>query len=168
MAAIIVVAALSVGFAVDRVEKITEDEAIMHGNLVMINASEAPQAQVEEQRNIAAENAVTLYLDEKKSEYGVIDLQTGFVVYSSSETHRVYEQWRGSDAATQNGWTDEYLAANLAIVYAEYTVEYDNTKVPTDGGDIRCYFYLIRDLPDSDYRIWTVSYDVGDSHSRMP
>ena len=48
----------------------------------------------------------------------------------------------GSELAHARGWTDEYLTEHFVVVKAIYTIEYDHTKTPIDGGYTISYFYL--------------------------
>lgn len=49
----------------------------------------------------------------------------------------------------------------MIAVYAEYTVDYDNTKVPYGEGDIKVYFYLVRADSNSPWLIWDQRFDVN-------
>ncbi|WP_160317155.1 DUF4829 domain-containing protein [Oxobacter pfennigii] len=93
---------------------------------------------------------------------GVISLTIDKVEVSDNRTQRIKEQYTGSDLAKSYGWSDNYIHDNLIAVYAEYTVDYDNTKVPYDEGKITQYFYLVRTNSNSPWRIWASSYDISD------
>lgn len=94
---------------------------------------------------------------EKPGDLGVLNLTVGKVAVSDAETERVKEMYSGSDLAKQNGWSDAFIAENLIAISAEYTVDYDNTKVPYVDGSITQYFYLVRDNPSSAWLIWDAS-----------
>ncbi len=61
--------------------------------------------------------------------------------------------YAGSELAKTNGWSDDYLKSNLLAVFAEYTVDYDNTKVPYPEGALEQFVYLTR---EDDYSPWSV------------
>lgn len=100
-------------------------------------------------------------MPEKKGDLGVISLSIHKVEISDKQTQHIRETYTGSDLAKSYGWPDEYIAENMVAVFAEYTVDYDNTKVPYDEGKISQYFYLVRDDKDSPWLIWDMSYDAG-------
>jgi len=94
---------------------------------------------------------------EKPGDLGVLNLTVGKVAVSDAETERVKQMYTGSDLAKQNGWSDAFIAENMIAVSAEYTVDYDNTKVPYADGSVTQYFYLVRDSPSSAWLIWDAS-----------
>jgi hypothetical protein len=94
---------------------------------------------------------------EKPGDLGVISLSIGKVAVSDEETKRIQKMYSGSDLAQKNGWSDDYIAQNLIAVSAQYSVDYDNTKVPYPEGSLSQYFYLLRDAPDKDWLIWDTS-----------
>ena len=104
--------------------------------------------------NNSADSVIKEYLEAEKDKDYVISLSIEKVEISNEETARIKERYSGSELANTNGWTDEYIAQNMIAVYAKYTVDYDNTKVPYDEGEIEHYFYLIRDKEDSSWLIW--------------
>lgn len=91
---------------------------------------------------------------EKSGDLGVISLSVQKVAVSDEETKRIQEEYTGSDLAKKNGWSDEYIAENMTAVVAQYTVDYDNTKVPYDEGSVTEAFYLIRKDSASPWLIW--------------
>ena len=91
---------------------------------------------------------------EKPGDLGVLRLTIEKIAVSEQETSRIRQMYTGSELAQTNGWTDAYLAENMIAVYAQYTVDYDNTKVPYEEGDLAQYFYLIRQDKDSPWLIW--------------
>lgn len=62
--------------------------------------------------------------------------------------------YSGSELAKKNGWTDEYIAENMIAVYAKYTVDYDNIKVPYNEGKFERYFYLTKKDKNAEWTIW--------------
>ena len=91
---------------------------------------------------------------EKPGDLGVISLTIEKVEVSDEETKRIKERYSGSKLAQSHGWSDEYISENMVAVFAQYTVDYDNTKVPYVEGTLTQYFYLIRDDEDSQWLIW--------------
>lgn len=104
--------------------------------------------------NDSADSVIKEYLEAEKDKDYVISLSIEKVEISDEETVRIKERYSGSELANTNGWTDEYIAENMIAVYAKYTVDYDNTKVPYDEGELEHYFYLVRDDEDSPWLIW--------------
>lgn len=104
--------------------------------------------------NSSADSVIKEYLEAEKDKDYVISLSIEKVEISDEETARIKERYLGSELANTKGWTDEYIAENMIAVYAKYTVDYDNTKVPYNEGELEHYFYLIRDNEDSPWLIW--------------
>ncbi len=104
--------------------------------------------------NLSADSVVNKYLEAEKDKDYVISLSIDKVEISNEETARIKEMYSGSELANTNGWTDEFIAENMIAVYAKYTVDYDNTKVPYNEGELEHYFYLIRDDENSPWLIW--------------
>jgi hypothetical protein len=91
---------------------------------------------------------------EKPGDLGVLSLSVEKVAASDEETARIRKMYAGSDLAKSHGWSDDYIAKNLVAVTAQYTVDYDNTKVPYPEGALTQYFYLVRDDANSPWLIW--------------
>ena len=53
-----------------------------------------------------------------------------------------------------DGWTENYLKANMAAVRASYTVEYDGTKTPLPSGKIERVFLLFINKETGKWEIW--------------
>ena len=88
------------------------------------------------------------------TEFGVISLTVGEVRVAVWQTHVIRVQYSGSELAESYGWSDEYIAENMVAVYAEYAVDYDNTKVPYHEGSLTQYFFLVREDRDSPWLYW--------------
>ena len=91
---------------------------------------------------------------EKPGDLGVLSLSIGKVAVSDEETALIQKSYSGSDLAKSHGWSDEFIAQNMLAVTAQYTVDYDNTKVPYPDGEQTQVFYLVRDNLDSAWLIW--------------
>lgn len=91
---------------------------------------------------------------EKPGDLGVISLTIEKVEVSDKETKRIKERYSGSELAQSHAWSDEYISENMVVVFTQYTVDYDNTKVPYNEGTLTQYFYLVRDDKDSPWLIW--------------
>ncbi len=102
------------------------------------------------------------YSNERKRDLGVISLTIESVEISEKGTAHLKEQYTKSDLAKSRGWSDRYIRDNMIAILAKYTVDYDNTKVPYDGGEVIQYFYLLREDKNSPWLIWDQSYDVID------
>lgn len=118
-----------------------------------------PQEWLEQYRTKAAENGmaervVTEYLEVEKDKDYVLSLSIAEVKVSDEETARIKDMYSGSELAKKNGWTDEYIAQNMIVVYARYTVDYDNKKVPYNEGKLEQYFYLTRASLNAEWTIW--------------
>ncbi len=100
------------------------------------------------------DRVVTEYLEAGKGKDYVIRLTIEKVKISDDETAKIRVMYSGSQLAKANGWTDDYIADNMIAVYAKYTVDYDNTKVSYNEGELEQYFYLIRAHLNSDWTIW--------------
>jgi len=94
---------------------------------------------------------------EKPGDLGVLSLSIVQVAVSDEETERIRRMYSGSELARAYGWSDKFISENLIAVSAEYTVDYDNTKVPYSEGTLTQYFYLVREDPDSAWLIWDTS-----------
>lgn len=90
----------------------------------------------------------------------VLDLTLDTIEISEDETKRIKEQYIGSELAETYNWSEEYINENMIAILAKYNIDYDNTKVFYDGGDIVQYFYLIRKDADSSWLIWNQSYEI--------
>ena len=93
-------------------------------------------------------------------EDSVLDLTLDTIEISEDETKRIKEQYIGSELAETYNWSEEYINENMIAILAKYNIDYDNTKVFYDGGDIVQYFYLIRKDADSSWLIWNQSYEI--------
>lgn len=96
---------------------------------------------------------------EKPGYLGVLSLNIGQVAVSDEETAMIQKRYSGSDLAKSHGWSDEFIAQNMIAVSAQYTVDYDNTKVPYPDGEQTQVFYLVRDDPDSAWLIWDSGFE---------
>ena len=83
-----------------------------------------------------------------------ISVRVDEIKVDDDETARVVAMYSGSELAQARGWTDEYLAKHFVVVYANYYVEYDHTKIFMDDGYTQQYFYLTQ---DTDTGEWTIS-----------
>lgn len=106
-------------------------------------------------------NGEELNTYEKEDDMGVISLNIDKVNASEKETRRIKNRYKGSDLAKNRNWSDKYIDENMIAVFARYTIDYDNTKVPYTEGDISQYFYLIRNDKNSSWFIMDQSYDVS-------
>jgi len=97
------------------------------------------------------------FTKETNGEFGVISLVVEKVEVSDEETQRMQEMYTGSELAQSRGWSDEYLSENMIVVSTQYTVDYDNTKVPYTEGTLTQDFILIRDDQGSPWLIWDIS-----------
>ena len=84
------------------------------------------------------------YTKEANGVFGVISLTVDKAAVSEDETLRMKVRYTGSDLAQQRGWSDEYISENMIVVAAQYTVDYDNAKVPFTEGTLSQNFILIR------------------------
>lgn len=91
---------------------------------------------------------------EKPGDLGVLSLTIGKIAISDAETAQIRKRYSGSDLAKSHGWSDEFIAKNMIAVSAQYTVQYDNTKIPNPNGEQTQVFYLVRGAPDSGWLIW--------------
>ncbi|HOG46127.1 MAG TPA: M56 family metallopeptidase [Anaerolineae bacterium] len=91
---------------------------------------------------------------EANGTFGIISLMVHKVEVSERVTQVMKAQYSGSDLAQRRGWTDEYIAENMIVVYADYTVDYDNAVAPYDEGTLTQVFILVRDDPSSPWLIW--------------
>ncbi|SHI27163.1 hypothetical protein SAMN02746098_03625 [Desulfosporosinus lacus DSM 15449] len=75
---------------------------------------------------------------------------------SEEETERIKARYTGSELAQSYNWSYEYIAENMIVVSAQYTVDYDNTKVPYQEGALSQDFILIREYTGSgsSWLIW--------------
>ena len=96
----------------------------------------------------------TLANDPGSFPLGVISLTPHRIEIADAETHRIKRYYIGSDLALRAGWSDEYIRNHTIVVLAVYTVRYDNTRVPYEGGTRRTCFFLIREHADSPWLIW--------------
>jgi len=97
------------------------------------------------------------FTKETTGEFGVISLTVEKVDVSDEETQRIQQRYTRSELAQSRGWSDEYLSENMIVVSTQYTVDYDNTKVPYMEGTLTQDFILIRNNQDSPWLIWDTS-----------
>ncbi|MGI6662393.1 MAG: DUF4829 domain-containing protein [Bacillota bacterium] len=103
------------------------------------------------------------YTEETKGfdgEFGVISLTVHEVRVSLVQTCVMRDLYSGSDLANSLGWSDEFVAENMVVVLAKYTVDYDHTKVPFTEGNISQYWYVVRDDQDSPWLVWEAGSPV--------
>lgn len=99
------------------------------------------------------------YIEQHKQsnfDFGVISLTIEDIRLAVHQTCAIRSISSGSDRAKSYGWTDEYIAENTVVVFAKYTVDYDNRKVPYMEGTLTKYFWLVRDDKTSPWLIWDV------------
>ncbi len=104
--------------------------------------------------NSSADSVIREYLEAEKDKDYVISLSIEKVEISNEETARIKEMYSGSELANTKGWTNEYIAENMIAVDAKYTVDYDNTKVPYNEGELEQFFYLTRADKNAEWKIW--------------
>ena len=83
-----------------------------------------------------------------------LELQIKEIFVDQDATERVKQQYKGSELAEENGWSDSYLEDNLIAVRAEYYVVYDHQKTFLKDGDVEQYFFLLRDEKTQKWMIW--------------
>jgi len=93
---------------------------------------------------------------EKPGDLSVLRLSIERVAVSEEETQGIKTRYTGSELARSYNWSDDYIAQNMIVVSAQYTVDYDNTKVPYQEGALRQDFILIREYTGSgsSWLIW--------------
>ncbi len=99
------------------------------------------------------------YIEQHKQsnfDFGVISLTIEEIRLAVRRTCLIRAIYSGSDLAKKCGWTDEHIAENMVAVFAQYTVDYDNRKVPHIEGTLTKYFWLVRDDKTSPWLIWDV------------
>jgi len=96
---------------------------------------------------------------EKPGYLGVLSLNIGKVAVSDEKTAMIQKRYSGSDLAKSYGWSDEFIAKNMIAVSAQYSVDYDNTRVPYPDGEQTQVFYLVRDSSDSAWLIWDSEFE---------
>jgi bla regulator protein blaR1 len=97
---------------------------------------------------------VKSYLENLEKEDYVISLKIQKVEISNQETERIRKMYSGSELAQSKGWSEEYIKQNIIAVAADYTVDYDNTKVPYNEGALSQFFYLNREDSKSNWTIF--------------
>ena len=104
---------------------------------------------LEDERRIGFEG----YNGGRSREFGVIT----FIINSIEEVsdERYMEGRLSSDAAQRLGMTKE----NTTLVDVFYYAEYDGTKVPESGGNIKCRYTLFRRNQDSPWLIREWGYE---------
>ena len=91
--------------------------------------------------------------NQMKKDY-TLELRIKEIVVDQDATERVKQQYKGSELAEENGWSDSYLEDNLIAVCAEYYVVYDHQKTFLKDGDVEQYFFLLRDEKTQKWMIW--------------
>jgi hypothetical protein len=92
---------------------------------------------------------------ESTRDLGVISLSIKSIEISESQTKWYVEHYTGSELAKSKGWTDDFVKGVVAVV-AKYSVDYDNTKVPFNEGDLVQVFFVARKDADSPWLILDV------------
>ncbi|MGI6162790.1 MAG: DUF4829 domain-containing protein [Bacillota bacterium] len=98
------------------------------------------------------------YIEQHKQsnfDFGVISLTIDEIRLAVAQTCRIRAIYSGS-LAKKRGWTNEYIAENMAAVFAQHTVDYDNRKVPYIEGTLTSYLMLVRDDKTSPWLIWSM------------
>lgn len=92
--------------------------------------------------------------NQMEKEY-TLELRIKEIVIDQDATERAKQQYKGSELAKENGWSDSYLEDNLIVVRAEYYVAYDHKKTFLKDGDAEQYFFLIQDEKTQEWGIWS-------------
>lgn len=118
------------------------DDTLYYALAAMIDGQESPSGVVQK------------HLEAQKDTGAVLSMTIQSVSVSPEETVRIRKMYAGSELAEKNGWSDDYIRNNLIAVLAEYTVDYDNTKVPYTEGAMKQYFYMTRKDEQSSWAVW--------------
>jgi hypothetical protein len=86
------------------------------------------------------------------NDLGVISLSINKLETSVPKTKWFIENYTDSELAKERGWTKEFISGVVAVI-AEYSVDYDNTKVPFQEGVLSQTFYVARESEDSPWLI---------------
>lgn len=86
------------------------------------------------------------------NDLGVISLLINKLEISVPETKWFIENYSDSELAKKRSWTNEFISGVVAVI-AEYSVDYDNTKVPFQEGNLSQTFYVARESEDSPWLI---------------
>lgn len=89
---------------------------------------------------------------ESTRDLGVISLSIKSIEVSECETKHIIEMYKGSELAKSKGWTDDFVEGFVAVI-ANYSVDYDNSKVPFNEGDMVQVFYVARKDAESPWKI---------------
>ncbi len=89
---------------------------------------------------------------ESTRDLGVMSLSIKSVEISEYETKHIIEMYKGSELAKSKGWTDDFVEGFVAVV-ANYSVDYDNSKVPFNEGEMVQVFYVARKEAESPWLI---------------
>jgi hypothetical protein len=104
--------------------------------------------EAKENNDVEAYNKAFFYepddlLNQNDGDLGVISLTINRLEISESKMKWFVETYTNSDLAKKRSWTNDFIK-NIVAVVAEYSVDYDNTKVPFQDGDISQTFYVVR------------------------
>jgi len=87
------------------------------------------------------------YYTADEKDLGVIDLTIKHIEESDEDTQWFINNYTDSELAKSRDWTDDFISGVVAVK-AFFTVDYDNTVVPHNEGDISQVFYVVKD-PDT-------------------
>lgn len=96
--------------------------------------------------NVRFYNEMFYYPADEK-DLGVIDLTINRIEESKEDTQWFINTYTDSELAKSRDWTNDFISGVVAIK-ASFTVDYDNTVVPHNEGDISQVFYVVKD-PDT-------------------
>jgi hypothetical protein len=71
------------------------------------------------------------------------------VAVAEEESARINKMGAGRELAGENGWMDEFIDQNKLAVSVQYSVDYENARVPYAEGTLTQYFYLVRESQDA-------------------
>jgi hypothetical protein len=91
-------------------------------------------------------------LTDNEKSMGVISLSIKKLEVSEAKTKWFSETYTNSELAKKRGWNDHFISGVVAVM-AEYSVDFDNTKVPFQEGDLSQTFYVVRESEDSPWLI---------------
>lgn len=96
--------------------------------------------------NVRVYNEMFYYPADEK-DLGVINLTINRIEESEEDTQWFINNYTDSELAKSRDWTNDFISGVVAVK-AFFTVDYDNTVVPHNEGDISQVFYVVKD-PDT-------------------
>lgn len=91
-------------------------------------------------------------LEKEAEQEHTVSLTMGEITPSPTETAEQWKSYCSQESEQFADWTEEDMLTRFMVVYAQYDVEYDNTKTFLGSGKVKQNFILTKE--DGVWTIW--------------